>query len=107
MLSKVLATCEGGGSRETAGPFRGTIHIEPTGERHSPISLLQCSWARKRCPRALEAGWYLTVSSSTSGSDPPIIDGGQRSGNLLSLDTVKQADQERKGKTQKYRLCYT
>lgn len=47
----------------------------------------------------LKLGWYLTMSSNTSGSDPPIIDRGQRSGNLLSLDTVKQADQERKGKT--------
>lgn len=36
---KVLATCEGGGSRDTAGPFRGTVHIEPTGESHSPPSL--------------------------------------------------------------------
>ena len=99
MLSKVLATCEGGGLRDTARPFRGAFHIEPTGESHSPISLQQCSWSRKRYPRASEAGWYLTVSSSTSGSDPPIINGRQRSGSLLSLDTVKQADQERKGKT--------
>ena len=34
------------------------------------------------------------MSSNTSGSDPPIIDRGQRSGNLLSLDTVKQANRE-------------
>ena len=94
MLSKVLATCEGGSSQDTVRPFRDTFHIGPTGESHSPISLQQCSGSRKWYPRVLKLGWYLTMSSNTSGSDPPIIDRGQRSGNLLSLDTVKQANRE-------------